>query len=419
MMRETDLNQLKLCLDYLLANKNPANINLPDCFIPLAEKLALLYRHQNEALEYTNQLSAGNMELTAPLSPDNCMAYSLNNLGTQLQHLTRQATAAANGDYSQSADFIGDLSRAFNYLAEKLQDNELRLKEQEDVLIGMFEKLDSTIVVDYKNEKILYANKSAVSGFGVQVNTACAQYEGIIKEALQIGALRNKFELYDADNEKWYGISTHNLQWRNKAMARLYYCLDITQHKQRINSLEIQTRTDALTGIGNRRGMNYAYDCAWKISLRAEKPLSAIMLDIDNFRDVNNTYGHLQGDKCLVKLAEILKEIITRSTDVLARYGGEEFIAFLPFTDFDNSMRLAEKIRSQTEQTDIMLTDASGREVPVRITISVGVASLIPKLGDNPQDLIAAADAASYVSKNSGRNQVHGFMVEQNTAAQG
>ena len=104
---------------------------------------------------------------------------------------------------------------------------------------------------------------------------------------------------------------------------------------------------------------------------------------------------------------------------VLARYGGEEFIAFLPFTDFDNSMRLAEKIRSQTEQTDIMLTDASGREVPVRITISVGVASLIPKLGDNPQDLIAAADAASYVSKNSGRNQVHGFIVEQNTAAQG
>lgn len=152
--------------------------------------------------------------------------------------------------------------------------------------------------------------------------------------------------------------------------------------------------TDGLTGLKNRRSLQE--DLASNIALftRNLQPLSLLLLDIDRFKKINDTYGHLTGDRVLQGLAIILKGE-SREGDVAARYGGEEFALILPATDQDGAKKIAERIRLCVESAD--WTDQT-------ITISIGIATLIP--GDTVSTLQSRADRALYSSKNNGRNQV-------------
>ena len=164
---------------------------------------------------------------------------------------------------------------------------------------------------------------------------------------------------------------------------------------------------DALTGIPNRRAFGIAFDMEWRRAIRDRtSSIGMAMIDVDCFKAFNDRFGHQEGDRVLRSVATCLQGNVGRAGDIVARFGGEEFVVLLPSTDNDGAVGLAERMRSAVSDLAI---DHPGSPLG-RVTISIGVASCRPLGGEVSSALIAAADAALYVAKREGRNQVQSQM---------
>lgn len=205
-----------------------------------------------------------------------------------------------------------------------------------------------------------------------------------------------------------------------KAMAFTLGAIDIFTHdedsalinaklKRRIidsrkmRQLNNASTIDSLTGVYNRREFNVAFEKIWRISCRKQLPLSVVMIDIDFFKQYNDYYGHLEGDKCLIKVANILQKNADRSPDIVARFGGEEFVVVLFDIEANQAESLAEKMRVAIVTEKI---EHKKREFPHNITASFGVCSLHPHADLSLNRVIELADQAMYKAKRLGRNQV-------------
>jgi len=166
--------------------------------------------------------------------------------------------------------------------------------------------------------------------------------------------------------------------------------------------LERLTNVDGLTGLSNRRYFNEYMEAEWKRAARSKKPLSILMIDVDHFKQYNDTYGHIAGDDVLRKVAHALKQSCRRSTDLAARYGGEEFAIILPETNFAEIQRLGEKICQAVEALGLPHSASSAAKC---VTISVGGASTVPEHDEAFPSLVDAADKALYQAKRAGRNR--------------
>jgi diguanylate cyclase (GGDEF)-like protein len=162
---------------------------------------------------------------------------------------------------------------------------------------------------------------------------------------------------------------------------------------------------DGLTGLANRRRFDAVLDVEFGRAMRNKVPLALIMIDVDSFKKFNDTYGHLAGDECLKKVAKALAAISLRPGDLAARYGGEEFALILPSTDASGAFNVASKVRGAVEALGIKHTENAYGIV----TISAGVASLIPVRGQTPDALLQVADSALYMAKEKGRNRAYVF----------
>jgi diguanylate cyclase (GGDEF)-like protein/PAS domain S-box-containing protein len=178
---------------------------------------------------------------------------------------------------------------------------------------------------------------------------------------------------------------------------------DITKRKQAEEKLKALSTLDGLTGLVNRRHFEEYFDREWKRSVRTGKPLSLVMCDIDYFKYYNDTYGHLQGDECLRKVAGALQKAVNRAGDLVARFGGEEFIVVLPETDPEGVVKVAEMLREKVESLKI---EHKKSPVSSYLTISLGVATAVPSREDAARELISSADMALYQAKKEGRNRV-------------
>jgi len=158
---------------------------------------------------------------------------------------------------------------------------------------------------------------------------------------------------------------------------------------------------DPLTKVSNRRGFENRLDVEWHRAIREKTPISILMMDIDKFKNYNDTYGHQQGDVALRAFAKAASEALLRSIDFIARWGGEEFIILLPGSDIDGVINVAERVRKNVEAT-ILTTD---KGVETRITVSIGVNLIIPGTNDSTEDFIKVADQALYQAKETGRNR--------------
>jgi diguanylate cyclase (GGDEF)-like protein len=179
----------------------------------------------------------------------------------------------------------------------------------------------------------------------------------------------------------------------------------VRQHLQTLRQFRMIQRLssiDPLTDIPNRRGFNDRMNTEWARAIRGQEPIGILLIDVDNFKIYNDTYGHPQGDEALLCLARLFRRTLERSTDFVARWGGEEFVVLLPGTDLNGAVNVAEQIRANTEATPIPRVDGSD----TRVTVSIGAHSLIPSAASSPEPFISQADKALYAAKNNGKNRV-------------
>lgn len=172
----------------------------------------------------------------------------------------------------------------------------------------------------------------------------------------------------------------------------------LNQVEQERQKLAQRVRVDPLTGAANRMALDECLHQELERFRRHGRPLSAIMIDLDRFKQVNDTFGHVIGDKCLIQVVSRLSQGL-RTNDLLARYGGEEFVVVLPETRAGEAQQVAEKLRGLIEGTEFV---AKGDRLPV--TVSLGVAQA--QAQDEASELIGRADKAMYAAKKFGRNRV-------------
>jgi diguanylate cyclase (GGDEF)-like protein len=166
------------------------------------------------------------------------------------------------------------------------------------------------------------------------------------------------------------------------------------------NQLEMQARTDALTGVMNRRALDLAGQRELAACSRRNSPLAVVAIDLDHFKRVNDAYGHAAGDAALAAAAQLLQRCL-RSTDLLARFGGEEFIAVLPDRDGERAQLVAERLRGRMESLRI---DYDQRQLNLTASFGLAIASPEPELAETWGDLLRRADDALYDAKRAGRN---------------
>ncbi len=199
---------------------------------------------------------------------------------------------------------------------------------------------------------------------------------------------------------------------RYRELSQLHAALAASQQKllrseeqlreanTRLSELSIR---DSLTGLHNRRHFDEQFATEWRRSLRTQRPLALLMIDVDCFKALNDSYGHQRGDECLREIARVLDEQPRRGHDMVARYGGEEFAVLLPGSDTSGAKYIAESIRISVEAQHMEHRDSRASKW---VTVSIGVCSRIPQLGESSGEMLYEADMALYLAKQLGRNRV-------------
>ncbi len=174
------------------------------------------------------------------------------------------------------------------------------------------------------------------------------------------------------------------------------------QVRQRTAELEKLSMTDPLTGVANRRALDKALASEWARALRSHQMISVIAIDVDQLKTLNDRLGHSYGDECMIAIADALRPLVTRHSDLFARCGGDEFIFLLPGTTASGARLLAGKAQLAVRSLSLAFPGADHAIV----SLSAGVATEIPSTRRSPKDLLSAADRAMYQAKHNGRDQV-------------
>ncbi|DAB28731.1 MAG TPA: hypothetical protein CFH78_00965 [Sulfurimonas sp. UBA10385] len=197
-------------------------------------------------------------------------------------------------------------------------------------------------------------------------------------------------------------IATHtkildeiNLSLEDKIKKRTK---ELEEANKKLQALSV---TDELTQLSNRRYFEEYFQKSWELAKRNNIEISIIMCDIDYFKRMNDTYGHLAGDFILENIAQILKKSLKRNTDFIARYGGEEFVIVMYDTNIDLAKELCIKIQNSIKNADSFIFQGIVLEA---VTMSFGISSTIPNINKNSKELIENADLALYKAKKNGRD---------------
>jgi diguanylate cyclase (GGDEF)-like protein len=176
------------------------------------------------------------------------------------------------------------------------------------------------------------------------------------------------------------------------------------EHDLRAANLHLEelASIDGLSGLANRRSFNVRLEAEWQRAAKLRRPVSLLMIDVDHFKLFNDNYGHVAGDNCLRVVGAMITAMATRTSDFAARYGGEEFTLLLPDAAIEKALEIAERLRGEVDRLAIVNEGAPAGAV----TVSIGVAALVPAADQDARTLIEAADIGLYAAKRRGRNAV-------------
>jgi diguanylate cyclase (GGDEF)-like protein len=210
----------------------------------------------------------------------------------------------------------------------------------------------------------------------------------------------------DSEQDEEKGFLLGAVDYIKKPFKSTIVNIRVNTHMKIVRQMRLIEKlglTDPLTDISNRRSFDERIDMEWRRAIREKTPISFLMMDIDKFKDYNDTYGHPQGDALLKAAAKIFSVRAKRPADLPARIGGEEFGVLLPDTRLGAALLIAESIRADMEA--LRVPTADGSEMTTT-TISIGIATAFPKEHDLIKDFISHADENLYAAKTSGRNRV-------------
>jgi diguanylate cyclase (GGDEF)-like protein len=365
-------------------------------------------------------------------------------LQAQIGSFLAAARRIAAGDFSTQVttngrDEFAELGEEFNKMSVQLSGRLEDLRQERARLQTSLRRIGQTFASNLDRDALLeIVVRTAVDGLGADGGRASARPSSgrPLQEIVRAGGLEGRLEpLRAAEAEAL--VTGRGSESTFETMHALAHPLPGTEHGEVIGLLSAvrdgepfsdrdrellsylagtasvsiqnvalheavqrQAVTDELTGLFNHRRFQEAMAAETERAKRFDQPMSLVMLDIDNFKRVNDTYGHQQGDRVLAEVARVLRES-SREIDAPARYGGEELAVVLPQTDIEGAYQLAERVRQEVAALDIPLMEGTGT---ISVTASLGVASL-PVDAQDGGGLIAAADAALYEAKHAGKNK--------------
>ncbi|MFA5626035.1 MAG: diguanylate cyclase [Thiohalomonadaceae bacterium] len=305
---------------------------------------------------------------------------------------------------------IKAIARSLQYIDEQLLERSLYLD-------SILHSTADTLIIALDNDfRIKYLNSVAAHALNAPIHEVNGRPllelidEGqrelfaVAMQSMRTGieyAFECEFEINDLSHS--FDASLSEIVHHQQLAGFLLLAHDATERKRMEKTLRELSYLDGLTGIANRRRFDEVMDIEWRRAVRDKQPIALIMIDIDLFKNYNDFYGHLAGDECLRKIAQVLQDSITRPGDLVARYGGEEFAAILPNTSLPGAEILAEEIRAAVERQELPHEKSS---VSPWVTISAGIADWLPTNSDEYTLLVAKADRAMYKAKQSGRNRI-------------
>ncbi|HUF64945.1 MAG TPA: sensor domain-containing diguanylate cyclase [Gemmatimonadaceae bacterium] len=362
----------------------------------VCELVAQLERAQVEIERLTEQLESRRHivdilhDVMGNLSSDEIFHMLVRRVGRALQ-LSQASVVLARPGAS-----VGQVVVAFE--KPTLDQIEVQLDRYPEILLAI-EKQNPVLIPDVSSS-VIYARLRelwAREGITVQVRSVIALPFALDEEQSGVFLLRRSVEqpeLVSADVD----FATTCV---NSALMAIRRARAVEETIAANEVLDALAHLDPLTELLNRRALAARLQAEIDRIRRYDAPLALLMLDLDHFKTVNDTYGHLVGDSVLAEFGRVLQRG-TRSVDIVARYGGEEFMIALPETTYDGALAFAERLRERIEAHPFR----SASQLPVRLTASIGIASFPAPGVDTLEELLASADAALYRAKNKGRNRV-------------
>lgn len=406
-MPKEDIDLLVDQLRTLLLNKplsQKKRVETPELSM-LQEGIFYLADCLAEANEFLHHLQIGELDATPP-GRHNFLAGSLKELHSALKHLTWQANQVANGDYSQSVDFLGDFSTSFNQMIHQLAERESQLKVQSRMLAESVELMKSVmdglkdwiIVTSQDTGDVVYTNQSAKQFFfdPAPAQQDCKQYHEFLDYIKHCGQSVDEchtFEYHCCQTKRTFRIRAYEIQWSEK-MACAHVITDVTTEQEYREQMECFAYADELTGLYNRR---FCLENLEKF-IKEGTEFTFCMIDLDGLKYANDNFGHDAGDEYLRTVSQQLLQS-SRSSDLICRIGGDEFAALFPNCK-------SQVILDKMEHLDHALADKSER---FPMSISYGVVYVSGKEALSVKSLMVQADERMYVLKNIKKASRRGF----------
>lgn len=406
-MPKEDIDLLLEQLRTILLNKplsQKKQVEAPELAM-LQEGIFYLADCLAEANNFLHHLQIGELDATPP-GRHNFLAGSLKELHSALKHLTWQANQVANGDYSQSVNFLGDFSTSFNQMIQQLAERESKLKVQSRMLTESVELMKSVmdglrdwiIVTLQDTGDVVYTNQSARQFFfdPSPAQQECKEFHEFldyIKHCGQSLEECNTFEYRCCQTRRTFRIRAYEIQWSEK-MACAHIITDVTTELEYREQMEGFAYADELTGLHNRR---FCLEHLEKL-LKAGTEFTFCMIDVDGLKYANDNFGHGAGDEYLRTVSQQILQS-SRSSDLICRIGGDEFAALFPNCK-------AQVVLDKMEQVDRTLAWKAQR---FPMSISYGVVYVSGSEALSVQSVMAQADERMYVLKNIKKAARRGF----------
>lgn len=342
---------------------------------------------------------------------------TLKNLQAALKNLTWQTKAITSGDFSQKVEFLGEFSDAFNKMTRKLEVSIDELKESEKMHRLLADNASDVIWTMNLEGKLTYISPSVkkLRGYSVEEVKNQSQEEILCPDSLirmqqglkeAVESVQNNLPFKDFRGELEQPCKDGSTVWTEVTVSGIYneeggfigmigVTRDISNRRDMEREIRRLSVTDKLTQLYNRLKLDETLENELELSGEGKAAFSLILVDIDHFKLVNDTFGHQVGDTVLVEVSNILKNNV-RSTDIIGRWGGEEFLIILPETDEKDGRLLAEKLREKIENNNFVTAG--------KLTASFGVSMYSYDV--SPASIVSRADEALYLAKKNGRNRV-------------